>query len=62
MTGNKKIISSLDASMKKKITLEDHYCIQAEGKGIVPTLTKKNQQKTFLMFIVFHIWIITLLV
>ena len=45
MTCNKRILSSLDASITLEITLGDRTSIKAEGKGIVPILTKQNQNK-----------------
>lgn len=45
MTGNKNIISYLDAFITSKITRGDWSCIKSEGKGIVPILTKKNKHK-----------------
>ena len=45
MTGNKNLLSSLDASIASEIMLGDHTSIKAEGKGIVPILTKQNQNK-----------------
>jgi len=45
MTGNKNLLSYLDASITSEITLGDCFCINAKGKGIVLILTKQNQQK-----------------
>ena len=45
MTSNKRLLSSLDASITSEITLGDRTSIKAEGKGIVPILTKQNQNK-----------------
>ena len=45
MTGNKNLLSSLDASITSEIMLGDRTSIKAEGKGIVPILTKQNQNK-----------------
>ena len=45
MTGNKNLLSSLDASITSEITLGDCTSIEAEGKGIVPILIKQNKKK-----------------
>jgi transposase InsO family protein len=45
MTGNKKFFSSIDCSATTEIKLGDHTPVPAEGKGLVPVLTKQNQRK-----------------
>lgn len=45
MTGNKDLISCIDTSTNSEITLGDDSRVKAQGKGIVPILTKQNQRK-----------------
>ena len=42
LKGSNNFLSSLDASITSKITLQDRTSIKAKGKGNVPILTKQN--------------------
>ena len=45
MIGNKSLFSSLDSCVVTNIKLGDEFQVPEKGKGTIPTLTKKNENK-----------------
>jgi transposase InsO family protein len=45
MTGNKYLLSCIDSSISSNITLGNDSLVKFQGKGIVPILTKQNENK-----------------